>query len=954
MPLARVWVGREQELAALDSAVGRLGDGVGSVLSVSGEPGIGKTRLLAEAGRRAESSGALLLEGQATELERDFPFGVIVDALDPYLASLPPTSLRTLSEDQRRLLAVVFPGLAERERQGAMLPEERFRCHRAVRELLGLLAARRPLVLVLDDLHWADAASFELLDHVLRRPPSAPVLLLLAHRAGFSAGPLERVADRLELGPLSAEEADVLIGEEVAPEVRARLYHESGGNPFHLEHLARAMTPGLPQSGAGSGRETLDIEVPQAVREALARELDELDELTRRVLEGAAVIGDPFTPELAAGVAGQDVALSRTALDRAIAVRLVRSTDTPVLFRFRHPIVRRAVYASAGETWRAGAHARAAALLDRRGAAPLARAHHVERSAVRGDEDAVAVLTAAGEAAAPAAPATAARWFEGALRLLPETADDGRRLALLGPLAAALGSAGYLEESRATLLEILDSLPPGLIAARGRLIGFVAVLDRLLGRRGNARELLEHTLRLVPDPDCVDAAALELELAADRFFDGDWTAMRGHAERGWATATRSGGEGMHATAASLLGLAEYSVGRVQDGRERRAEAAVLLDAPRADGHDLRLDAFDWLGWLELSIEEYDAALGHFNRGLEIGRRSGAGHLLATMSFGLVLASIWSGRLADALEHSDVTLELGRLCGSDQMLSWALGLRSLIKLRSGLLTEALEHGEQARQLGHGVDANPFSAVNGGWYGEALIEAGRPARGREEIVRALGGPELPGIETSFRPYFYDVLAGAEVALGRHEAAAAWALAANAAARPLGLSGRTGSALHASAVAERDPGAGARLALHAAEQLGNAHPIEAARARTLAGRDLGAAGDRESALEQLRRATTELTALGALHYAAQAVRERRRLGERLARGGARARATHGLESLSEREREVAVLVEDRLTNREIAERLVLSEKTVERHLSRIFVKLGARTRVEVARALQKQPRG
>jgi DNA-binding NarL/FixJ family response regulator len=930
----------------LDDALDRLASGRGGALSVSGEPGIGKSRLLTEAGRRAEDRGALLLEGQATELERDFPFGAVVDALDPYLASLDSVSLRTLSEDQRRLLAVVFPALAGRERTGAPVVEERFRCHRAVRELLSLLAERRPVVLVLDDLQWADAASLELLDHLLRRAPSAPVLLLLAHRTGWSGGPLSRVTDRVELGPLDREEADAILGAELSPEARARLYRDSGGNPFYLEQLARAERRGEPESGA-TFRGELDIEVPAAVREALVRELAELGELTQRVLQGAAVAGDPFTPELVGDLAGEDRGVVHAALDRAIAVGLIQSTDTPVLFRFRHPIVRRAVYASAGEAWRVGAHARAATVLGRRGAPPLALAHHVACSAAPGDEDAATLVTAAGHAAATVAPASAARWFQAALRLLPENVEDGRRLALLGPLAAALGSAGRLEESRATLIEILDMLPVSLVQARGRLIGFTGVIDRLLGRHGDARALLEETLRSVGDPESPEAAGLELELAADRFFVGDWTTMREHAAKGWEIAARTGGDGLRATAASLLGLAEYSVGRVSASRERWAEGLALVDGPGGDS--LRLDALDWLGWLELSVEEYDAALRHFTRGLELGRASGAGYLLTTMSFGLVLGCAWNGQLAEAIEHSDRTLELGRLSGSNQVRSWAHGLRALVELRSGALSEALDHGSRAWTLGEGVASNPFSAVSGGWFGEALIEAGKPVRGREQILRALGGAALPGVEAAYRPYFYDVLTGAEMALGRHADATTWARAASETADGLGLPGRTGAALHAAALVESDPRTGARLALRAAEALGRAHPIEGARARTLAGRHLHVAGDRTDALVQLRQATTELTALGARHYAAQAIRERRRLGERLARGGRRREALTGIDSLSEREREVASLVEDRLTNREIAQRLVLSEKTVERHLSRIFLKLGARSRVEVARALE-----
>ena len=191
----------------------------------------------------------------------------------------------------------------------------------------------------------------------------------------------------------------------------------------------------------------------------------------------------------------------------------------------------------------------------------------------------MADLRAAGEAAAAVAPASAARFFESALRLLPQDADDGRRLSLLGPLASALGSAGRLDESRATLVEILDMLPVGLVGPRVRVIGFMAVIDRLLGRQGDARELLERALRVVGEHEAGRAGALELELAADRFFAGDWTAMHDHAQRGFTIAAGVGGEGLRASAASLLGLAEYSVGRVNAARERRADALALIDAP---------------------------------------------------------------------------------------------------------------------------------------------------------------------------------------------------------------------------------------------------------------------------------------------------------------------------------------------------------------------------------------
>ena len=137
------------------------------------------------------------------------------------------------------------------------------------------------------------------------------------------------------------------------------------------------------------------------------------------MLEGAAVAGDPFEPELAAAAAATSEAAAMDAVDELLHVDLIRTTDVPRRFRFRHPLVRRAVYEATAGGWRLGAHERCAEALAARGATAAARAHHVERSARQGDIEAVAVLREAGETAARLAPESAARWFGAALRLLP-------------------------------------------------------------------------------------------------------------------------------------------------------------------------------------------------------------------------------------------------------------------------------------------------------------------------------------------------------------------------------------------------------------------------------------------------------------------------------------------------------------------------------------------------------
>src|SRR6478735_5229935 len=177
-------VGRASELGAVDSLLAEVGEGRSAALELVGEPGIGKTRLLSELASRADARRYLVLSGRAGELELDLPFWVFVDALDEFVHGLDPHRLESLDSDVQAELATVFPslaGLATGRRTASQ--HERYRSHRAVCVLLETLAQTQPVVLVLDDVHWADPASVELLGALLHRPPAAPVLLALAMRA---------------------------------------------------------------------------------------------------------------------------------------------------------------------------------------------------------------------------------------------------------------------------------------------------------------------------------------------------------------------------------------------------------------------------------------------------------------------------------------------------------------------------------------------------------------------------------------------------------------------------------------------------------------------------------------------------------------------------------------------------------------------------------------------------
>lgn len=953
-------VGRGRELARLERALEEIGSSPPAVLQVVGEPGIGKTRLLAEAAAHAHARRYLVFTGRASEFERDLPFGAVVDALDPYLGSLSDRRLRPLSDDHRQELAGMFPALSELvEQRGSIVQHERYRSHHAVRKLLELLAAERPCVLILDDMHWADPASLELVGHLLRRRPEAPVLTLLGLRPAQASQRLlqqlelaerEGVSERLELLPLARSEIDELLGPSIVPALRSEVHRESGGNPFYAEQLGRALEgPALPGPGAAPAVPG----VPRLVTDSLARELEQLPELARSVLQAAAVVGDPFEPRLvgsAASVAEDEIL---AALDELLAADLVRATDAPVLFRFRHPLVRRAVYESCRPGWRLAVHARCATALAAREAPPTVCAYHVERSARSGDEDAIALLSEAGHAAAPRAPAIAARWFQAALRLLPEGDGAGqRRLGLLAPLARALGSSGQLEASRRTLEEVLELLPEDAAPVRGQVIAFMSLVDHLLGRHGEARETLERALGELPDQGSPEAAALQAELAADCFFLGGWEGMRGWAEKARALALDLGDARTHAAAAALLALASYELARMEDARTYVAEAKRAVDGLSDEELTLRVDACHWLGWCEHLIDHYDDSIAHMERGIAISRRTGQGHVLAPMTIGLVIAHTWQGRLGEADRHAEEAIEMAHLAGSDQLMAWALTMRCWVSGRLGDLPAAVRAGEAAVEAARAVTRGPYSVVAACWLADALIESGAPVRGREQLLAAVDGPELPGVEHAFRACIYEVLTRAELADGRVDAAESWARRAEESVDGLELPGRASfakRALASVALARGQPERAAELALAAADGAGDDYRLESARARTLAGRALAAAREKERAVAELVRARSELDQCGARRYSEQAVRELRRLGHHVGRSGRRGRGETGVPALSGRELEVAELVTDRMTNREIAERLVLSEKTVERHLANVFSKLGASSRVEVARAIE-----
>ncbi len=954
----RPLVGRDAELEAIERVIGTLRAGSSACLRIVGEPGIGKTRLLRELSDRADARGDLVLGGRGTEFESDQPFAVIVDALDDYLGSLHPRELERLGPERAGDLAAVFPALAASDgaADGAPpLSPERYRTHRAVRSLLERLAAGRPLVLELDDMHWADEASIELVAHLLRHPPTAAVLIALAYRPasvppGLAAAAVQAQRDGfgelLEPGALAREEAEALLGEDLDGAVRDELYRESGGNPFYLEQLMRR-----PAGAAPEGAQAAGPDVPGAVATALAQELSALPDDVRAHLRAAAVAGEPFDVDLAAAAAGAGEPEVLEAVDRALALDLVRSTDVPRRFRFRHPIVRRAVYESAPEGWRVGAHGRVAAVLTARGAPATARAHHVERAAAPGDDEAFAVLVEAGNDAAARAPATAVGWFEAALRLVPD--GDPRRLEVLAPLATAQGACGRLVDSRDSLFEVLSMLPPELTEVRGRIAAFIARIEHPIGRHGEARAVIRRALEELPDPESREAALLKLELSHDHFFLTDFEGMLERAREALAAARKVDDPLLVAAACADVGMACQNLGRVPEAQAACDEAAEILDRLPDDQCAPLLETFWWLGWCEQAIERFSDSARHMRRGIDLSRSTGQGYNFVTLLESLVVPLGWQGKLAEALEVSEEATEAALLSGTEQFVAWAEMIRCWLGCRAGDTREAIRWGERAIDTISRLTENVFSGLANAHLGAAYLEAGDAGAALAQLQAAdeAGAP----LEHSVRCWWEVLMTRAHVGLERLDEAQEWAQRARASAETMGLPARLGWARSAQAgvdLARGDAQAAATGASEAVALCSEAgEPIGAARARLLHGHALAAAGQAEPAAREFERARAELTALGAARYADEAARELRGLGQRVTRVGGRGATADGVASLSAREREIADLVAAGRTNKEIAAELFLSAKTVENHLARISGKLGVRGRAAVAGAIGRE---
>ncbi len=953
-------VGREHEQDLTGQLLEEAVAGESRVAFVTGEPGIGKTSLLQALAVRAEERGCLALRGSAAEFERELPFGLVVDALDEYLGSLEPRAFSRLASEDLSEIAGVFPALRSLEpgSAGPTTAAERFRAHHAVRDLIERLAGPQPLVLVLEDLHWADGASVELVSHLLRRPPQAAVLVVASFRTGQADRALETaiaaaavdetVVRLLELGPLTPSAAGELVDAAGAAELE-QLYRASGGNPFYMLQLARSGGGAIDGSRRGT-------DVPPAVVAAIMAELDGLTEGVRRFAEAAAVAGDPFELDLAVAAAGVDEPEALDSIDVLTARDLVRPGEVPRRFGFRHPLVRSAVYESTAAGIRLTAHGRAAAALGERGAPASSRAHHVAQSARHGDIAAAKVLREAGEATAQRAPASAAQWFEIALGLLPASAPAEERVELLMALAGAKAATGRFEDARAALLESIELTPGDSEALRITLIGACAGVEQLLGHHREAHERLTTALARLPDPASTQTVELLIHLSTGHFYRQDYPAMREAAERALGAAEVLGNTPLTAASSAALTAALAFIGGVPETDARRAEAAALVEAMSDDELALRLDALANLCAAELYLDRFADAGRHAERGLAIAEATGQAEISPFLIpvLGTILQML--GSLDEAVRVLDEAAEAARLSGNVQALAWNLLNHANAALYVGDLETARRVAQESVDITRDLDHSLVSTYAGANQAFVLNAVGEHEQAIAAVTESAGGEDLPLLPGGWRANYFEAITRSRLALGQAEAAQRAAAGAAAVADRTGTTFSRAMAARAAAavaLAEGDAGRAAEQALAAAAHCDAIEArVEAAISRTLAGRALGVAGRQDEAIAVLERAARELEGYGAVRFRQEAEQELRKLGRQIHRRSAPGKADgSGIDTLTEREAEIAALVTDRFTNPEIAAELFLSVKTIETHLRNIFRKLDVTSRVEVARVMERQ---
>jgi DNA-binding CsgD family transcriptional regulator len=937
----QVLLERDAALAWIDERLRAAIGGLGSLLLLEGPAGIGKTRLVLAAARRGRELGLMTLGARGSELERDFTYGVVRQLFEAPLVGASRAERAELVAGAAGPAARLFGVAAPHNDAGALL-DPSFAILHGLYWLCANLGRRSPLLLAVDDAHWADQASLRFLHYLARRLEELPIAIVAAARpvqshegspllASIAAEPPAEVLGLVPLSELAVGELVRLgLGAEVDPVFATACHQETGGVPFLVKELVRAIAEeAIEPTGAASSR--VAGLAPPAVSQSVVLRLARLPVAARELARAAAVLGEADV-RLAAALARLEADAAASAADELAAAGILQE-GRPV--RFVHPIVRAAVEADLPPGERASLHAAAARLLSDDGASTDRVAAHLLATEPAGDERVVDSLRAAAwPAVANGAPDSAVAYLR---RALAEPPSDRMRADLLLELGFAESYAG--DPQAAAHLE-------AALGAAGDATAQVSItlaLGRMLqieGRNREALEVFDRTRgRLRPaDP----RAALILEGASLGAAQLDATTADDAAPR--IAHLRRLADEEPDVPSSLFGTLAIAAVMSNESAETAARLALcaLEGAPKLLPEAVDRPPFFYHACIALTFaERYGDALSRFDEALADARRLGSLSHVLGLSCYRAFAHLRIGNLADAEADARVALETGpRPPGFHAAVALAVLLETLAERGE------LETAEAADGRYRLADQFP-TMIQGGWLlaarGRLRLAELRPAAALDDLL-AVGDlfERLRSRSPTTAPWRSDA-ALAQLALGQQTEARALAADEVALAKAFDAQRALGIALRAGGLAEGGS-SGIELLRQATRMLeGSGARLEHARALADLGAALRRAGQRAESREILRPALDFAHRCGAL-----ALTERTRTELIAAGGRPRRLVLSGLESLTPSEGRVAQLAAAGLSNREIAQQLFVTTRTVEGHLTHAYQKLAINTREQLPAAL------